>query len=252
MADTVGVGGPVGPADGQEFAVTAEGGTITAQVPHEQEQASYASEIASCTEGDPDVLIAAAYPESGRVFLRELVESGEHPAIIFSDGLKSPDMFEELGWDVFEGSYGTAAGKLETDAGEAFDQAYRDAYGDLPAVPYLREINDAIYLIALAAEAAGSTDPAAMRDALREVANGPGTMVGPGPEGWPPALESIGAGEDVNYEGAAGSVDLDEHGDVLQGSILIWQVEGGEIVNLEERAVDLAEEAATPVATPTA
>jgi branched-chain amino acid transport system substrate-binding protein len=231
---------------------TALGGTVTAQVPSEQVQASYASEIAACTERDPDVLVAPAYPESGRVFLRELVESGDHPAVIFSDGLKSPDMFEELGWDVFEGSYGTAAGKLVTDAGDAFDQAYREAYGDLPAVPYLREINDAIYLIALAAETAGSTDPTALRDALREVANPQGTIVGPGPEGWPAAVESIGAGDDVNYEGAAGSVDLDEHGDVLQGSILIWQVEGGEIVNLEERAIDLAEEVATPVATPTA
>jgi branched-chain amino acid transport system substrate-binding protein len=230
---------------------TAEGGTVNAQVPHEQEQASYASEIAACTEGDPDVLVAPAYPESGRVFLRELVESGDHPAVIFSDGLKSPDMFEELGWDVFEGSYGTAAGKLVTDPGDRFDQAYRDAYGDLPTVPYLREIHDAIYLIALAAEKAGSTDPTAMRDALREVANPPGTVVGPGPEGWPAAVESIGAGEDVNYEGATGSVDFDEHGDVLQGSILVWKVEGGEIVNLEERTIDLAEGAATPEATPT-
>ena len=65
----------------------------------------------------------------------------------------------------------------------AFDQACREAYGDIPAVPYLREINDAIYLIALAAEKAGSNDSTAMRDALREVANEPGTVVGPGPEG---------------------------------------------------------------------
>src|SRR5215207_7168009 len=88
---------------------TSEGGTITAQVPVEQEQASYASELAQCTEGDPDVMIAVAYPESGRVFLRELSEGGNAPALIFSGGLQAPDMFAELGWDVFEGSYGTAA-----------------------------------------------------------------------------------------------------------------------------------------------
>jgi branched-chain amino acid transport system substrate-binding protein len=231
---------------------TAQGGTLTAQVPHEQEQASYASELAACTEGDPDVLVAPAYPESGRVFLRELVESGDYPPVIFSDGLKSPDMFADLGWDVFEGSYGTASGTTETEAGNAFDQAYREAYGDLPAVPYLRETNDAIYLIALAAETAGSTDPTAIRDALREVANPPGTVVGPGPEGWAAAVKSIDAGEDVNYEGAIGPADLDEHGDVLQGSILVWQVKGGEIVTLETRHINLAEGAATPVATPTA
>src|SRR5215213_4809518 len=92
---------------------TASGGTITTQVPHEQEQASYASELAQCIEGDPEVLIAIAYPESGRVFLRELVEGGDVPNVIFSDGLKSPEMFADLGWDVFEGSYGTTAGLPE-------------------------------------------------------------------------------------------------------------------------------------------
>src|SRR5918998_888995 len=228
---------------------TAEGGTITAQVPHEQEQASYASELAACTEGSPDVMIAAAYPESGRVFLRELVESGEAPSLIFSDGLQAPDMFAELGWEVFEGSYGTAAGAPETDAAEVFAQAWEEAYGEIPAVPYLREINDAIFLIALAAEQAGSNDPAAIRDALREVANEPGTEVGPGQEGWQAAVEGIGAGEDVNYEGAAGPVDLDENGDVSRGTIIIWQVQGEAIETADSRDVDLGgdDTAATPV-----
>src|SRR5215213_5853754 len=106
----------------------AEGGTITAQVPHEQEQASYASEIAACTESDPDVLVAPAYPESGRVFLRELIEGGNAPSLIFSDGLQAPDMFAELGWEVFEGSFGTAAGLPQTEATAAFDQAFEEAY----------------------------------------------------------------------------------------------------------------------------
>jgi ABC-type branched-subunit amino acid transport system substrate-binding protein len=228
---------------------TAQGGTITAQVPHEQEQASYASEIASCTEGNPDVLIGAAYPESGRVFLRELVEGGNAPSIIFSDGLKSPDMFTDLGWEAFEGSYGTAAGLPESDATALFEQAWQEAYGDIPAVPYLHETNDAIYLIALAAEKAGSNDPAAIRDALREVANEPGTVVGPGQEGWQAAVASIDAGEDVNYEGASGSVDLDENGDVSKGTIIIWQVQGEAIETTDSREIDFTtdEAAATPV-----
>ena len=227
---------------------TAEGGTITAQVPHEQEQASYASELAQCTEGAPDVLIGAAYPESGRVFLRELVESGNAPALIFSDGLQSPDMFAELGWEAFEGSYGTAAGAPESDAAATFEQAWEEAYGEIPAVPYLREINDAVFLIALAAEQADSTDSTAIRDALRQVANDPGTVVGPGQEGWQAAVESIDAGEDINYEGAAGPVDLDENGDVSRGTIIVWQVQGEAIETTDSREVDLGGgEAATPV-----
>jgi branched-chain amino acid transport system substrate-binding protein len=226
------------------------GGTVTNQVPHEEEQASYASELATCTEADPDVLIAIAYPESGRIFLRELVEGGDVPSVIFSDGLKSPDLFAELGWDVFAGSYGTAAGAADTDAGAAFEAAWEEAYGELPAYPYLREVYDAIYLIALAAEQADSVDSAAIRDALREVASDPGTVASPGTEGWRAAVEGITAGEDLNYEGAVGPVDLDEAGDVSKGTILIWQIEGETIQDTESRDADLSavEAAATPVA----
>ena len=38
----------------------------------------------------------------------------------------------------------------------------------------------------------------------------------------------IAEGKDINYEGAAGTVDFDENGDVT-GYIEIWKVEGGEI-----------------------
>ena len=226
------------------------GGTITAQVPHEQEQASYSSELASCTEGDPDVLIAIAYPESGGVFLRELVEAGDAPSVIFSDGLKTPDLFADLGWDAFEGAFGTAAGAPESDTGAAFNAAWDAAYGELPPLPYLKEVYDAVYLIALAAEKADSADAGAIRDALREVASEPGTVASPGTEGWQAAVAGIAAGEDVNYEGAVGPVDLDENGDVSKGTIVVWMIEGGEILDTESRDVDLsgAQAEATPAA----
>lgn len=231
---------------------TAEGGEVTAQVPHEQEQASYASELASCTEGDPDVLIAIAYPESGGVFLRELVEAGDAPGIIFSDGLKSPDLFADLGWDVFEGAYGTAAAaSAETEIGASFDEVFEAEYGVSPAYPYLPQVYDAVYLIALAAEQVDSVDSPAIRDALREVASEPGRTVNPGTEGWQAAVEAIDAGEDVNYEGAGGPAEFDENGDIAKGTIEIWKVEGGDLVTEETRDFDLteiAESAATPVA----
>jgi hypothetical protein len=85
------------------------------------------------------------------------------------------------------------------------------------------------------------------------VANEPGMAVGPGSEAWSSAVASIDGDEDVNYEGAAGPVDLDEHGDVAKGTIEIWQIQGGEIVTDETREVDLSAGAeATPEATPAA
>lgn len=37
-------------------------------------------------------------------------------------------------------------------------------------------------------------------------------MIGPGE--WAKAKEAIAAGEDINYEGAAGPADFDDNGDV--------------------------------------
>ena len=100
---------------------------------------------------------------------------------------------------------------------------------DAPQEPYLAETYDAVVLIALAAAKAGTTtDSVAIRDALRDVANPPGDVVGPGAGGIQKALLLIAEGKDINYEGASGPVDFDEHGDV-SGPIEIWTVEGNEI-----------------------
>ena len=233
---------------------TAEGGTITAQVPHEQEQASYASELSACTAESPDVMVAIGYPESAGVFLRELFEAGNPPALILSDGIRSEDLFAELGWDSFQGVLGTSAGAAESEASAGFLEAFEAAYGAPPAHPYLREVYDAVYLIAAAAQAAGSNDRAAIVEGLQAVASAPGTEFIGGTEGWTGASEALGAGEDVDYVGASGPVDLDDAGDIVRGAITIWTVEGEAIADQETREVDLsgAGAGASPVATPAA
>jgi branched-chain amino acid transport system substrate-binding protein len=217
------------------------GGTITAAVPHESEQATYASELSTCTADAPEALTAIAYPESAGVFLRESVEAGDVNTYLFVDGTKSEDMFKDLGWENFDGMHGTAPSALDLPTGKTFEDAYAAEYGETPPLPFMREIYDAVYLVALAAEKAGSTDSTAIRDALRDVANPPGETVNPGSEGWTQALADIDAGTDINYEGAAGPVDLDENGDVLIGAIETWHVDAAKktLVTDEVYKVDL-------------
>jgi branched-chain amino acid transport system substrate-binding protein len=217
------------------------GGTVPAEVPHESEQATYASELSTCTSSSPDALAAIAYPESAGVFLRESVEANDVGTYLFVDGTKSSDMFQELGWATFDGMKGTAPSSLDLPTGAAFEAAYSAEYGSTPPLPFMREIYDAVYLVALAAEKAGSTDSTAIRDALRDIANPPGDTINPGSAGWTQALADIQAGTDVNYEGAAGPVDLDSNGDVLIGAIERWHVDGTaqDLVTDEVDKVDL-------------
>jgi len=77
--------------------------------------------------------------------------------------------------------------------------------------------------LALAAEAAGSTDGSAIRDQLRAVGGGPGEVVYAGPEGIARALEILGAGDAVDYDGASGTLDWDENGDLRRGYIGVWR-----------------------------
>ena len=99
---------------------------------------------------------------------------------------------------------------LDGDAGEAFDTAFVAEYGTMYTSPSVREAFDAIIVIGLAAQAAGTnTDSLAIRDSLRDVANAPGTEYGPGEEDITAALIDALAGDDIDYEGASDSVSFE-------------------------------------------
>ena len=218
-----------GLADQFEETFVSLGGRVTGKVPHEDSQPTYTSELEKATEGDPDVLLAISYPGQAEVYLRESLEGGYSDTFLFVDGTKSPEMMEVVGWDALEGMLGTAQGSPDSPSLREFQRSYAAVHGAPPEHPFIAENYDAAVLIALAAAKAGTTtDSVAIRDALRSIANPPGEAVGPGVEGIKKALMLIAEGKDINYEGAAGTVDFDENGDVT-GYIEIWKVEGGEI-----------------------
>jgi branched-chain amino acid transport system substrate-binding protein len=212
-------------------------GVVTAQVPHESGQATYAWELGACTAGRPDVLVAASFAESARVYLREAVDSPLIGNFLLTDGTKSLNLFNELGWHNFDGMRGTAPSSFVTAFGTAFENAYHQAYGTPPPLPFLGETYDAVVLIALAAERAGSVHPAPIRNTLRLIANAPGEVIGPGPGGISRALSIVRAGGDVDYQGATSSIEFDQSGDTPVGAIEIWQVNAAARDFVTERVV---------------
>ncbi|MDE2836346.1 MAG: ABC transporter substrate-binding protein [Chloroflexota bacterium] len=217
-----------GLADQFEASFTALGGQVVT-VPHEAEQPSYASELAQATANDPDVLIAISFPVSAGVYIREAIESGAADTFLFVDGSKSNDLIDAVGAEHLEGMYGTAPEALENEDRAQFDGDYMAAYNNDLSLPFIRESYDAAVIFALAAEAAGSSDPTAIRDSIRAVSAPPGEEVGPGVEEIQRALELLRDGREINYQGASGPVDVDENGDVT-GAMGIWKIVNGELV----------------------
>ena len=213
-----------------EESFTALGGTVTAMVPHEDVQPTYASELEKATDGDPDALAVMSYTGQSRVYIREALEGGYADTFLFVDGVKGSEWIDDINaWDALDGTYGTAPGAPGSPEKDAFETAYEETYGFPVTHPFMAEHYDATVLIALAAAKAGSTtDSIAIRDALRDVANAPGEVVGPGRDEIARALRLIAEGKDIDYNGAGGNVDLDQNGDVF-GTIEIWTVADGEI-----------------------
>ena len=111
----------------------------------------------------------------------------------------------------------------ESVSSAAWETAYVDEHGALPVLAYVKETYDATVVLALAAQAAGRPDGAAIRDRLRAVGGGRGKVVTAGPRGIADALRILAQGGEVDYEGASGSMDWDENGDLRRGHIGIWR-----------------------------
>ena len=219
-----------GLADQFESTFESMGGEVTALVSHGDDQPTYVAELERAAAGDPAVLVSISYSGQAAVYLREALDGGYADAFLLVDASRSVEMIEAIGWDALEGVLGTSAGSPPSEENRAFTDAYVEAHGDsAPTHALTAQTYDAAALIALASASAGSTtDPVAIRDALRTVANPPGEAVGPGVQGMARALALIAEGKDINYEGASGPVDFDENGDVT-GPIEIWKIENGRI-----------------------
>lgn len=213
------------------------GGKVLGMAAYDPGEVAYKMQLNELAKGDPDVLVLIGYPESGVVIIRQALSAGLFDQFLFPDGMQSEQIITDVGGDHLEGMYGTGPGAAETASYENYLQAYQAEYGEKPATAYTENAYDGVVVIALAMAAAGkdalrADSGKAIRDNLREVANPPGEEIVAGVEGFRRAFELLEQGKAVNYEGAAGSIDFDEHGDTVT-PILVWRIEGGEIVPVQ-------------------
>ena len=194
----------------------------------------------SASEG-AQALVVIAFESAALAMVREAIDNALYDHFVFGDGAKRVSLVRSLGSARLGNMYGTGpASAPESAASAAWETAWVAEYGALPVLAYVKEAYDATVALALAAQAAGRLDGAAIRDRLRAVAGSPGTVVVAGPTGVAEGLRTLADGGEIDYEGASGSVDWDENGDLRRGHIGIWRFTEDERIE-EVRAVAFAD-----------
>ena len=156
--------------------------------------------------------------------VREAIDEGIYSRFVFGDAAKRVSLVREIGGEKLGGMYGTAGGSAPGNTATAdWEAAFIAEYGELPVLAYVKETYDATVALALAAQAAGSVDGAAIRDRLREIAGPPGETVPGTPAGVADGLSLLAGGQEIDFDGAASTLDWDENGDLRRGYIGTWR-----------------------------
>lgn len=205
----------------------AGGGSVSATVPFAYGAASYTAELEVALAGNPEVVLLVAYVVDGAQILNDYNTSFADRGVawLFGDGMAADELVTLVGANNFTWDH---EGSAPTAEGPGYP-AYQAIYPDSPYSLYHTNNFDAVVLLALAMEQAGSTDGVAIRDAMASVSSGGTTY---GPDQLAEAFEAIRNGEDIDYAGASGDVDFDADGDVV-GPYMIWEVADGGISEVE-------------------
>ncbi|WP_110649236.1 ABC transporter substrate-binding protein [Salinicola peritrichatus] len=205
----------------------AEGGTVSANLAHEDNRADYRSEIGQLSASGSQALVVLAYADtSGQTILRQAYESGAFTQFIGADGMVGNSLVDAIGADVLEGMIATRPGSPDVPGSGIFNDLAEKAGID-PSAVFAAQSYDAAFLLALAIEKNGSADREGLSEALRDVATAPGETILPGE--WEKAKQLIKEGKEINYEGASGSAEFDDNGDV-PGIVVEMAVEDGQFV----------------------
>lgn len=216
-----------GLADAFTTTFEAEGGMVAANLAHEDNRADYRSELGSLSASGTQALVVLAYADtSGQTIMRQAYESGMFTQYIGADGMVGDSLVEAIGADVLEGMIATRPGSPDIPGAELFAEMATEAGID-PSAVFAAQAYDAAFLLALAIEQNGSAEREGLSAALRSVSSAPGEVILPGE--WEKAMELIAAGEEINYEGASGSHEFDDNGDV-PGVVVEMTVEDGRFV----------------------
>ncbi len=216
--------------------LTAHGGTIAKRVSISPSVGDPLAALASVLAADPDGIMLVAYPKMAAEIIIESVLShgGRDLKWYLAPALRADTFLNNVPPGLLENATGVAVAAARDT--RDFDAAYRVRWStDVPLIDsyyfYDTVTLGALALYAATREAGGDPPYQLICEKARSLSGGGGTRVA-----WNEldrAVELIERGEDIDYEGVSGPVELDERGNLVDGFLELWRIEGHEIKTLE-------------------
>jgi branched-chain amino acid transport system substrate-binding protein len=204
------------------------GGKIAINSAHEDGKADYSAEVAALAASGAKELVVFGYlDQGGKGIVQNALDTGAYKRFILADGMVGEKFAADMGKNI-EGSFGTMAGG-EYAGSDAWNKIAESAKIDPKGGPYRAESYDAAALLALAMQAAKSSDRAAIQAKVKDVANAPGEKILPGE--LAKGLKILADGGDVDYVGAT-NIEFDDAGDV-PGSYREMEIKSGKFESVK-------------------
>jgi branched-chain amino acid transport system substrate-binding protein len=200
------------------------GRRLVAEVVYEPNRPSYRSEVQKVLAANPDVIVLGGYLPDFTIILREARQAGSNVKFLAPAWAVNQKLIDAVGPAATEGilTHDYVA-SLDSEALKSFSGRFKKETGTDPTENYYACCAyDMMVVTALAAQAAGPSG--ALVNAMRLVANPPGTMVYDFSQGQ----KLLREGKKINYQGASGPIDFDQLGNV-RPLFKLSEVRGGKV-----------------------
>ena len=214
-------------------AFEAAGGTTTGPVLYDPEGTTFDSEASEIVADNPDGYVIIDFEDPYSKVGAALARTGDFdPSTMFTaDGLAfDPKIPSSIPLEALDGARGTRPATPDnTDTAKEFQKLY-DSSSEQPKDrgTFDAQNFDAVSLCVLAAVAAGSNEGPAIQSKIQDVASAPGTKYDY--TQMAEAIKALQAGDDIDFEGVSGPLDLDDNGDPTQGTYDTYEYKNGKFV----------------------
>ncbi len=230
----------VGRADDYGIAISGLVGQILTEFGAEAEvilydpgSATFDAQVAAVADYAPDAIVNVGFFFDGTSIVHGLIEASFGPEIQYGGDA----LFHPFLWQLIDPNDPTVLDGMKF-IGVAGSDEFNTRISDVTDgnVNFAAQSYDCVVLMALAAEIAGGPDGDAMMAAIAGL-----THEGTECFSYEECVALVDAGEDIDYVGVSGPINLTPNGDPTTGSYAVFQFQGGRITVLEAYEIDLTQ-----------